>query len=186
MRSCIGNEWNARESKGSRFAFRPGRVSGLAIEDVRLPLDLREWVGSGTLICWIHEELDRFCLQDFGLTEASYPEPICQPKTLLAILVYAYATETFESEGIEHACKSDTAFRLLCDGTTPYARELTLFRRRNRGLLVTLLVRLFTRALREQFVLGEANLPLGLRHRLHEEAVERLDIARHMDTVDLD
>ena len=53
------------------------------------------------------------------------------------------------------------------------------FRRDCRGLLKWALVQLFKRALRAR--LGDFMLPAGLKRRLVDAAVMRLDLARQMD-----
>jgi len=101
---------------------------------------------------------------------------------LAAVLCYAYGTQVFDSYEVQHACGSDPHFRRLAHGMALYARDLVDFRRHSRGRLVTLLGRLLARSVRHHFGLGASSLATPLKHRLHQHAVEWLDIARHMDT----
>jgi transposase len=151
-------------------------------------LDLLDWVDSTTLTAWIWGEVD-------DLLEVSAPHEspgvlgvgsATEARDLLAVLAYGYLTQEFESEAIERACRTDLPFLALCEGNAPFAVQLTTFRRRNRGFLVTLLVRVLTRAVRERLQAGNRVLPRELKQRLHENVVGRLDTARHMDGIDVD
>ncbi len=148
-----------------------------------MPLDLRQWVGVGELISWIEDEVENCAPRsqpDANTTQSQYAG------ALLSVLAFAYATSNFDSDAVARGCQTDAAFRLLCEGRAPFPDQLTRFRRRNRGLLVTILVRLLARAWCRHQGLGTPPLSARLRRKLHERAVERLDIGRHMDSIELD
>ena len=65
----------------------------------------------------------------------------------------------------------------------PLRRRLKQFRKENRGVFKWCLANVITRALKTQFIEGESidMLPPGLRRYVVQNAIERLDIARHMD-----
>jgi hypothetical protein len=70
-------------------------------------------------------ELRRVSSTDAGLA--------FQPRGLLSLLVYCYATGTFSSADIEDLMRRDVTFRRLCDEEFPAARVLQRFRRENRA-----------------------------------------------------
>ena len=102
---------------------------------------------------------------------------------MLLMLSYAYATGLFESEEIVRTCHSDRVLARLWQGeaNVPWARDVTEFRRRNRGTLIPCLKRLLRRVMEEHLGLEIGNLGEHWERRLEEDATERLDIARHMD-----
>ena len=53
----------------------------------------------------------------------------CQPRTLLALLMYCYARGIYGSVTIERLMHKDGAFRALCHDEFPGARMLRRFRR---------------------------------------------------------
>lgn len=57
------------------------------------------------------------------------------------------------------------------------------FRRENRGVFKWTLVNVLTRAMKAQFTEGDSieRLPSGLRAHVVENAIERLELARHVD-----
>jgi transposase len=150
-------------------------------EQFSLPLDLAEWVDSCKLMDWVEEIVEQFDWKDREVADYLRRNPAYRPKTMLCLLAYAYATQVFGAEEIVRRCYSDTIFRLLCENHPPTVAELSRFRRENRGLLKGMLVPLFVRALKAKFNLGDVWIPPGLKGYLLKNAVERLDIARHMD-----
>lgn len=151
-------------------------------EQFDLPLNLSEWVEKTTLLEWIEAEVEKFDWQNPELVDYLRRNPAYRPKALLVLLTYAYATESFSSEEIERKCYDDTVCRLICENDPPSASELRRFRRENRGLLRGLLLAVLLRAVRAKSDLGDALIPPGLKRYLLDSAVERLDIARHMDS----
>jgi len=140
--------------------------------NINLPLDICDWVSPTTLRSWVQEEAQ-------ALHETSAGTDI--PKSLLAILAFAYARGIFDTEEILRLCESDPMLRSLGEGISCSLEQALNARRRDRGLLVTLTVRLLTRAVVQKFNLSAQSLPPILKRRLHESAVDRLDNARHMD-----
>jgi hypothetical protein len=144
-----------------------------------LPLDVCEWVARSILAAWVRDEVLGLDWHD------SQPVPILRgnrPQAILATLAFAYATRVFDTEEILGACRQDPLFRSLCEGASPFAQDLIRFRRENRGRLVAVLARILTRAVQQRFDLPATPLSVALRRRVLENAVGRLDIARHMET----
>jgi hypothetical protein len=148
------------------------------------PRNIRDWVDTGTLIIWLDQEAEDL---DRALRELrSCPHESTQGsfKAKLRLLVFAYATEVFDSEEIARNCRTDIVFRLLCSGTVPFPDELMRFRRKNRDLIATVLVNIFARAVHYRFGYCIVLPMVPLSRHLRDYAIERLDIARHMDTCD--
>jgi hypothetical protein len=142
------------------------------IVNINFPLDICDWVSPGTLKSWVQEETQ--ALQQTGVGADI-------PKRQLSILAFAYARSIFDTEEILGLCESDPTMRSLCEGLSCSFDEMLNARRRDRGLLVTLTVRVFTRAVIQKFNLQSQSLSPILKRRLHESAVDRLDNARLMD-----
>jgi len=131
---------------------------------------------------WIREELatlDRL-RQGGGEAKADYQD---RHSMILMLLSFSYATGLFESEEVARACHSDPVLAQLCENETnvPWTKDLVEFRRKNRGTLIFVLKRLLSRVIEEHMGLEAGKLSERWERRLEEEAVERLDIARHMD-----
>jgi hypothetical protein len=108
----------------------------------------------------------------------------CSPKILLSVLAYSYAMGVFSSEEIVRNCRTNGAFGALSEGKFLFRQELTRFRRRHRAMLIELITRIFVRAVSEWFEFSERDVSAYVKICMHRAAVERLDIARHLDTSD--
>jgi transposase len=149
-------------------------------ERFALPWDISDWVDRRLLREWVASELDSLNWTDARLTEYLQKHPQYRPRELLAVCVYAYATGLVESEEIADQCVREPELRQMCGGYSPSPREISRFRKENRGVIRWLLTQSLKRCLRERFGFG-ALIPPGLRRRIEENATERLDLARHMD-----
>jgi transposase len=97
--------------------------------------DMREWVSEGHLVHFI---LDAVSLLDLsaahvnhrGSGDAQYP-----PATMLALLIYSYATGCFSSRQIERSTYDSVPVRYLCAGTHPDHDSICSFRVQNGELL---------------------------------------------------
>lgn len=149
-------------------------------EDLALPWDLREWSEPAALRQWITGEIESLDWNNPEVIEYLRQRPGFQPKALLCLLTYAYATAVFESEEVQRKALADPEYQAFVgERWRMDARGLTRFRRENRGLLKWALVQLLKHVLRAR--LGEAMLPAGIKRRLLDAAVLRLDMARQMD-----
>jgi len=150
-------------------------------EKLHFPWDLSEWVEKRQLLQWVEEEVGSLDWSNPELLEYLKSYPNYRPRTMLSLLVYAYATGAYESEEIVRSCYEDAALRSLCQGSVPTPNVIGRFRRENRGLLKWALEQLLKRALRSKYSLGDTLLPAGLRRHVMDLAIERLNMARHMD-----
>jgi len=148
-----------------------------------MPLDLAAWVAPQKIGQWIQEVIEKLDISMPGVQEFSSLRPEDRPGVLLAVLLFAYATERFMSSEIFGACHSDPVLQSMCEGKAPFPDEIEHFRRKNRLLLEGLLGNLLERAVREKF-LPASRLPPGLQDSLRKRAVDQIDTARHMSTLD--
>jgi len=161
-------------------AVRESKV--LADRTFELPLNLAKWIDAGTLMLWVQEEVNRLdettCIRLDADCEFC---PGCFPKAMLSALSFSYLTGVFDADEIVSKCSAQLAMRILSNGLSFSSGEFVRFRRANRGVLVTVLSRILARALRAQSPTGPGFLSLAARQKLHQSAVERVNIARHME-----
>jgi len=181
MNTCIDkkaeSQWRETEDTMSTQTVPPSGSE----DTFSLPLNLTEWVDETTLLDWVEEDVEQFDWKQPELVDYMKRNPDYRPKVMLCLLTYAYGTQAFSSDEIVNRCYGDTVSRLLCENKAPTVSEVRRFRRENRGLLKGMLVSLFIHAVKAKFDLGDILLPPGFKRHLLDNAVERLDIARHMD-----
>ncbi len=109
--------------------FRPYQPDQMLL----LPQDLREWVGEGHLAHHVSDLVDALDLGAFygpyegdGRRNSPY-----EPRMMVKVLVYGYATGTFSSRKLAKKLEEDIAFRMLAAGNFPQHRTLCEFRRRH-------------------------------------------------------
>src|SRR6059036_2127856 len=124
-----------------------------------LPMDLTPWVGKETLLAWTVEEVERLNWANPELVAYLRANPAFQPKLLLCLLTYCYASGTFGSEDISQSgdaaaiqrtlagctpasigglirnTETGQAVRSLCGDAPPSGNVMKRFRRENHGLL---------------------------------------------------
>jgi len=144
--------------------------------------ELRGCVDPFALASWVVEEAEK--LSPTKLDEAFDEKAECDPIVILSVLGYSYATGVFSSEEIVRNCRTNAAFGALAGAKFLFRQELTRFRRGHRTLLMELVARVFVRAVSEWFGLGAVEIAPYLETYLRRVAIERLDIARHLDAVD--
>ena len=100
-----------------------------------LPPDLREWVSEGHLAHHVSDLVDAVDLSAFhapyrgdGRRNSPY-----DPRMMVKVLIYAYATGTFSSRKMAKKLEEDVAFRMLAAGNFPKHRTLCEFRKRHLG-----------------------------------------------------
>ena len=100
-----------------------------------LPPDLREWVSEGHLAHHVSDLVDAVDLSAFyapyrgdGRRNSPY-----DPRMMVKVLIYAYATGTFSSRKMAKRLEEDVAFRMLAAGNFPKHRTLCEFRKRHLG-----------------------------------------------------
>ena len=118
--------------------FRPYEPDQLLL----LAPDIREWLPDGHLAHHVSDLVDGLDLTAFhapyegdGRRNAPY-----EPRMMVKVLLYGYATGVFSSRGMARKLEEDVAFRVLGAGNFPSHRTLCEFRRRHledfKGLFV--------------------------------------------------
>ena len=145
--------------------------------------DLRRWADPYVLASWVVSEVDAFGYG--GIIDGTFDQmPESDPRALLSILTYSYAVGIYSSEDIVRNCRTNEAFDALSGGRFLFRHELKWFRCRHRPQLIESVSRVFIRAICEWYGLGRTDVAPYLERYLRRLAVERLDVARHLDTVD--
>lgn len=98
-----------------------------------LPPSVRDWLPEGHLSYFISDTIDALDLSGFyrpyeGDGRRNSP---FDPRMMVKLLIYAYATGTFSSRKIAKKLEEDVAFRVLCAGNFPAHRTIAEFRERH-------------------------------------------------------
>ncbi|HWI57036.1 MAG TPA: transposase, partial [Bacillota bacterium] len=172
MNRC-NNQWSNRWSCSGSDGTASTTVA-LVEPELRLPLDLREWITPETLAAWVQEEIAKLNWTHPEVQRRLSEHPDYQPQTMLRLLTLAYATGAFSSQEIVRKCHTESLLQSLCQGGPPFAQELKCFRHKNRGLLGAVLHRVSTRALREKLHLTPDPLVPELERLVADNTMERL------------
>jgi len=107
-----------------------------------LPPDLRDWLPPGHLAWFILDVVDQLDLAPFYQAHRNdgHGHPAYDPKTLLGVLLYAYAIGVRSSRQIERRLAEDIAFRVLGANQTPDHVTIARFRVRHEQALAEFLV----------------------------------------------
>ena len=108
--------------------------------DYLLPPSLDDWLNEDHLARFVVEVVDQLDLSNLTRQYAGRGSKAHHPATLLAILVYGYATGVFSSRRLERATYDSVAFRYIAAGSHPDHDTLATFRRRFLGELEGLFV----------------------------------------------
>ena len=146
-----------------------------------IPLDLSGWADKPVILQWAVEEIDSLDWSNAALVQILHSNPKFQPRFLLVLIVYAYATGRYDSEEVADAYYSEPVLQHLFPGQALSANAVMRFRRDYRGLLRWGLAQVLKRALRHHYDLGDAAIPAGLNRMIVKAATVRLDAARHFD-----
>jgi len=98
--------------------------------DYLLPPSLDDWLNEDHLARFVVEVVDQLDLSNLTRQYAGRGSKAHHPATLLAILVYGYATGVFSGRRLERATYDSVAFRYIAAGTHPDHDTLATFRRR--------------------------------------------------------
>jgi transposase len=107
-----------------------------------LPPDLRDWLPADHLAWFVLDVVDQLDLDPFLRTYRAdgHGHPAYHPKTLLGVLLYAYANGVRSSRHIERRCHEDLAFRVLAGNQLPDHVTIARFRVRHQQALAGFLV----------------------------------------------
>jgi transposase len=107
-----------------------------------LPPDLRDWLPAGHLAWFILDVVDQLDLAPFyrAHRDDGHGHPAYDPKTLLGVLLYAYAIGVRSSRQVERRLREDVAFRVLAANRHPDHVTIARFRARHEQALAGLLV----------------------------------------------
>jgi len=106
-----------------------------------LPPNLRDWVPADHLVHFVLDAVDALDLRHVQVNTRGTGSEQYPPRTLLALLLYSYATGTFSSRRIEQSTHDSVPVRLLTADTHPDHDTLCTFRRQNQALLTETFVK---------------------------------------------
>jgi transposase len=95
-----------------------------------LPPSMQDWLKEDHLARFVVEVIDGLDLSKLSSAYAGRGSKAYHPSTLLALLVYGYATGVFSSRRLELATYDSVAFRYIAAGSHPDHDTLATFRRR--------------------------------------------------------
>ena len=132
-----------RSAAGEEKTFRPYDPEQVLL----LAPVLQEWLPEGHLAHFVSELVESRAL-DLSAIYAGYEEergyPPYDPRLMVKLLVYGYATAVVSSRKLERATYEDVAVRMLCADQHPDYRSIARFRARH----LEALSELFVQALR--------------------------------------
>jgi transposase len=107
-----------------------------------LPPDLRDWLPQDHLAWFVLDVVDQLDLGPFlrAYRADGHGHPAYDPKTLLGVLLYAYAVGVRSSRQVERRLHEDVAFRVLAGNQTPDHVTIARFRVRHEQALAGFLV----------------------------------------------
>jgi transposase len=111
-----------------------------------MPPLLSEWLPEDHLAYFVLDAVEEMDLTGFyaGYRADGWGGAARHPKTMVALLMYAYCTGVVSSRRIERACYVDVAFRVVCGNLAPDHTMIARFRARHEKALKSL----FTASLR--------------------------------------
>jgi transposase len=107
-----------------------------------LPPDLRDWLPADHLAWFVRDVVDQLDLEPLlcAYRADGHGHPAYDPKTLLGVLLYAYAIGVRSSRQIQRRCREDLAFRALAGNQLPDHVTIARFRVRHQQALAGFLV----------------------------------------------
>lgn len=101
--------------------------------DFLLPPSVQEWLPEAHLARYVVDVVEQLDLSAIERAYAGRGSDAYHPATLLALLIYGYATGTFSSRKIERATYDSLAFRFIACNRHPDHDTLASFRKRFGG-----------------------------------------------------
>ena len=101
------------------------------------PPSLNDWVPKNHLARFIIQSVETLPLKlsDFRLNERGTGDKMYEPKAMLELLIYSYATGTFSSRRIEQATFDDVPTRFIMANEHPDHATIHAFRQRNQVVI---------------------------------------------------
>src|SRR5919108_1170918 len=98
-----------------------------------LPLDLHDWLDEDHLAWFVIEAIEELDLDAFYASYRAdgHGAAAHDPKMMLTLLTYAYCVGEPRSRQIEHRCREDVAFRVICANQVPDHTTISRFRQRH-------------------------------------------------------
>jgi transposase len=105
-----------------------------------LPPDLRDWLPEDHLAWFVIESVEALDLSAFYAAYRSdgHGRSAHDPRMMVALALYAYATGERSSRGIERRCREDVAYRVIAANRVPDHATIARFRARHEGALAAL------------------------------------------------
>jgi transposase len=102
-----------------------------------LPPDLHDWLEEDHLAWFVIQSIEELDLDGFYASYRSdgHGRAAHDPKMMLTLLTYAYCVGERSSRGIEHRCREDVAFRVICANQAPDHATIARFRVRHEQAL---------------------------------------------------
>lgn len=115
-------------------------VTGSRDQAFLLPPDMRDWLSEEHLVWVVVDAVERLDLDamDSAYRDDGNGRPPYDPRVMVALLLYAYASGERSSRAIERRCREDIAFRVSSAGLDPDHATVARFRRRHSDALLSL------------------------------------------------
>ncbi|MCF7707784.1 MAG: transposase [Verrucomicrobia bacterium] len=160
------------------------------------PRDLTQWINKSSLAAFAIQSVNGLFGANQEFKHADYVAAPYNPRMMLTLIAYAYASGVYSSENIESKTETDTMIRYLCARTLPAARDIRNFRRDHKDELRHVMTALFNKVWNARYLIdisdrkfnneARAWLDNVRLSRFSHEADERINKAVQIDTFILD
>lgn len=124
-----------------------------------LPPSIEEWLPENHLARFVVEVVEELDLSKINTAYSKTGAPPYDPKMMLSLLFYGYATGVFSSRKLEKATYDSVAFRFMCGNHHPDHDSIATFRKRFLGELNNLFVQILLLAQQMGFArIGNVNV----------------------------
>lgn len=159
-------------------------------QNLVLSSDLSQCLGPAGLLQVTLDAVQNIDPKGFGIDHRNPPE--FRPQMMLTLLTYCYSASIYGSRDIEWYMIHDRTIRYICARTFPDWQSLRRFRRRHRELVRECLAYVMKQTWALKFDGGEADyvgyewFESEFLSQVNTEALDRLDVAALMDSVESD
>jgi transposase len=164
--------------------------SGAGQRNRTLSSDFRLYLGRESLLRVILDAVQTVDPDRFGIDNRR--PPAFRPQMMLTLLAYCYSASIYGSRDIERAIRHDPTVRYICARTYPDWETIRRFRRRHRPLIQECLAYVMKQTWALKFDEGEADyvgydwFESEFVGQVNTEALDRLDVAASMDSIESD